>query len=140
MTDNIRGMRAVGANLEITGTSGNDIIFEEASTQFFRCDGGTNTVIFERDIELNAEIIRAASTIEIGFFVTNFSGFAGSLGSNQIPISGSAPGTAATADSLFGAAPGCVGIQDTGSGSLFLFLRQLNGNWAAATFARDTLV
>lgn len=81
-----------------------------------------------------------SNSSECGFFVRAETGSIGTRGSLQVPVSTAFVGTAANADTLFGAFQGALGLQDTGSGNLFLFIRQQDGNWAAAVFARDTIV
>ena len=88
---------------------------------------------------LGDKVIRSSNSTEIGYLVTNDTGSAGSEGTVQIPTTTSAPGTAAVADSRFGAYHGAMGVQDTGSGSISLFVRQTDGKWAGVSLARDTL-
>ena len=52
----VRQITTSGNNLLIRTSSGNDIIFREDITEFFRCDGGTNEIIFERDVMINDDI------------------------------------------------------------------------------------
>ncbi len=88
---------------------------------------------------LGDKVFRSSNSTEIGYLVTNDTGSAGSEGTIQIPTTTTAPGTASVADARFGAYHGAMGIQDTGSGDVFLYVRQSDGNWAGAAFARDTL-
>lgn len=68
--NSIRGMKANGANLEIETTSGNDILFTENNTQFFRCDGGTNEIIFARDVVFNNPVSMGGNPITLTSDIT----------------------------------------------------------------------
>jgi len=128
---------AAGTSLVITNriNMNGDVQLGNSSTDDLIMNGTVAT-----DISLLGDkVIRSSNTTEIGYLVTNDTGTAGSEGTVQIPTTTSAPGTAAVADSRFGAYHGAMGIQDTGSGSLFLYVRQSDGNWAVASLSRDSL-
>lgn len=83
----------------------------------------------------------AGAGVELGLVVQDNTSFTvGTLGTVAIPSTTTAPGTAAVADTRFGTHKGALGLQDTGSGSIILFARQADGNWASVALARDTLV
>ncbi len=108
-------------------------------------DGATDTVSINGFIDTDVRIVgdgvvKSNDSTEIGFLVTNDSGSAGSEGTIQVPTTTTAPGTASVADTRFGAYHGAIGIQDTGSGSVFLYVRQSDGKWAGVAMTRDTLV
>lgn len=111
----------------------------------------TNQATFNGDVNLGGgnvlsdisllgdKVIRSSNTTEIGYLVTNDSGSAGSEGTIQIPTTTTAPGTAAVADSRFGAYFGAIGIQDIGVGSPILLVRQNDGSWCGVAMTRNTL-
>ena len=50
-------IKFIGNNLEIKGGQNDDIIFtEHNSSEFFRCDGGVEHVIFAKEVEFNNDI------------------------------------------------------------------------------------
>lgn len=106
--------------------------------------GSTNAdvVVFVSKINSNmgivgGNVIKSNDTTEIGFQVTNGSLSVGSVGSIILPISSTVTTSKSTLDGLYGNLPGAAGILDSGSGSLTLWVRQSNGNWAAVNLARD---
>ena len=106
---------------------------------------GVDTISYVGKIDTNVLLVgglvfKSQNTTEIGFQVTNGSLTVGAEGSIELPFATSAPGTKTAADTAFGNLPGCAGISDTGSGSVFLYVRQTSGNWAAVALTRDTLV
>jgi hypothetical protein len=126
----ISGIGSFTTSLSSTGTT----TLGDNATDAINIVGNIDT-----DINIDAgSKIKAYDSQEIGFQVTNDSMTVGTEGSIQVPHGG-APGTASAADTDFGNVQGCIGIQDTGSGSLFLYVRQADGNWAAVALTRDTL-
>jgi len=109
-------------------------------TQFMSFNlSNSGTVGIARDLQMTGgKIIKSSSSTEIGLQITNDSITVGTEGTLQVPHGG-APGTASGADTDFGNGQGCIGVQDTGSGSLILYVRQSDGNWAGVLLTRDTL-
>jgi hypothetical protein len=62
-------------DISITVPSTGDIKFIESSTEFFRCDGGDNEVIFSRPIEMNNNLLMGNNNItginQLAFYETN---------------------------------------------------------------------
>ena len=62
-------------DISITVPSGGDIKFIELSTEFFRCDGGDNEIIFSRPIEMNNNLLMGNNNItginQLAFYETN---------------------------------------------------------------------
>jgi len=136
-----RFFKSVSNNFEIVTSSGDDIIFRENLTEFFRCDGGNNEIVFERNIRINNENITAFNSTEIGYFVTNFLGSAGDEGSNQIPLKTaniSSP-TIALLNSAFGSATGCMGIYNAASSSPVFAMKTNSTLWVIMSMSVGTM-
>ena len=136
-------------NMVFTGTSGNDIVFNQGLSEFFRCDGGLSQITFgssyitefNNDIKIdNGSVIRSNDTVEIGYFVTNYTGSTGTRGSNQSPYLISTTKyttgqTNAILDGYFGAVNGAHGVQYDSSevvaGGRYRNWYRLNGIWVA---------
>lgn len=107
-------------------------------------NGISDTIDFNGKVDTDINIdggkaIRSENATEIGFLVRNDTGSIGSLGTVQIPISTTSIASAAVADSRFGAFLGAIGMQELGSGSPVLFVRQADGNWSSVLMGRDAL-
>jgi len=130
-------IRSTGGNIEIQTSTGADIIFKEATTQFFRCDGGENATIFSRDIEITAgDRLRANSATEIGIFVKNTTVSIGTEGSLGIPFTSTADPTDAAMNGFFGGFDGAIGITGA-TASIPRMQIRVNNNWSRADFVNS---
>lgn len=137
----VRQIATSGNDLLIRTSDGNDIIFRENITEFFRCDGGTNEIIFARDVVFNNPVSLGAndlsnsaditptldSTFDIGttslkydnMFANNFLFDANTgmtLGTFGVSIFANN-----TNDNLFLSADGTVFIQANSTGGITFF-------------------
>ncbi len=131
---------SVGAlDLEFEVPSGGDMIFQENGTEFWRLDGGDNICVFSRDIEMTSgEAIRANTSGEIGYFVTNTSTSVGNDGSLQIPTNSGSIISAAFTNTDFGGAIGCMGLYLNSGGIPTLVIKITSttpGTWQGMIFA-----
>jgi len=87
----------------------------------------------DTDISMAAsKKIRAYTTTEIGFFVTNATSNVGSEGSIQIPTKNTGVGNASTADSDFGSEIGCIGLYTLGNPTLMI--KYSSSGWQGIIF------
>tara|TARA_R110002167_G_scaffold230102_1_gene435287 strand:- start:265 stop:2199 length:1935 start_codon:yes stop_codon:yes gene_type:complete len=124
-------------DLTITVPSGGDIEFQEAGTNFFVCDGGSNEIIFSRGVEFNEDtlvdsgsMIRSHDSIECGFSVSKLADVAsiGTEGTVQIPFKSSFSGSRSATDTDFGNGHACIGIMES-AGTPYLMVKSSNGGW-----------
>ena len=124
-------------DLTITVPSGGDIEFQEAGTNFFVCDGGSNEIIFTRGVEFNQDtlvdsgsMIRSHDSIECGFSVSKLADVAsiGTEGTMQIPWLGTFSGSRSATDTDFGNGHACIGIMES-AGTPYLMVKSSNGGW-----------
>ena len=115
-------------------SSGN-MFFRENGTNFWELDGDNNICKFYRDIELTAaEAIRANSSTEIGYFVTNTSASVGSAGTMQMPVVASLTPTVANLNAAFGSAIGSYGLYNTSNAIVNMAIKNLSGEWVLLAF------
>lgn len=110
-----------GSDMIIETSSGNDIVFREATTEFVRMDGGLDQVTFLRETEFNANVridggnmILAHDSAQCGFAVTDEVTSPGTEGTMQMPRTSDTTPTAAELDADFGSAIGCHGLATLG--------------------------
>ncbi len=94
--------------------------------------------VVQTDILMDDEKSIKSTSGVIGFFPKD-SASVGSLGSVGIPVSTTGISSASVADSRAGAFDGSMIIQDLGTGSPVLFIRQTDGNWSSVLMGRDAL-
>jgi len=107
--------------MQLTSSSGNDIVFLEDITEFGRLDGALNQITWLRETEFNANvridggnIIHAHDSVQCGFAVTDEVTSPGTEGTLQMPRTSDATPTAAELDVDFGSALGCHGLATLG--------------------------
>jgi len=106
------------------------MFFRENGTPFWELDGANNIIIFSRDIELTTgEAIRANSTGEIGYFVTNTSVAVGSAGSLQMPREATSASTNAALNAIFGSEIGCMGVYNVASANINFAIKVNASEW-----------
>ena len=123
-------IQSSGTNdISITVPSSGDIKFMESTTEFFRCDGGANTTIFNRDVTMaGGNVFRSNSSTEIGFMVTNSTMSTGTEGTVQIPFKSTFAGSRSATDTDFGNQRSCIGIMES-AGVPHLMVKSSNGGW-----------
>jgi hypothetical protein len=126
-----------GSDIVTNGASGGDIKFQEAGTDFFVCDGGSDEIIFSRGVEFNEDtlvdsgsMIRSHDSIECGFSVSKLADVAsiGTEGTMQIPWLGTFSGSRSATDTDFGNGHACIGIMES-AGTPYLMVKSSNGGW-----------
>lgn len=126
---NITPSNSITVDVNGTTTPGLDFKNTTAGWYDFQLSSTSHFKINTTDIEVKGGLeIKSSDATEIGFQVTNTSITVGTEGTVQLPWLGSSSTTKGAADTDFGNAQACCGINEIG-GTPTLLVRKSDGSW-----------